>query len=63
MRALLRDLHATYAGQAITTEDLERFLECRVDGGLVRALFHRFVYGQDGEAAARPADYCDGEAI
>lgn len=62
-RAVLRDFYAAYAGQAISTETLERELHCRIGGDLVRQRFHRFIYGRDGEAPSPPADYCQHAKI
>jgi len=61
-RQILRDIYTKYAGQALDTETLERELHCRVGGDLTRRLFHRFVYGEAGEPAAAPPDYCEGTA-
>ncbi|WAS90772.1 hypothetical protein [Nannocystis punicea] len=59
LRALLREFYQAHAGQAVTTEQLERFLDCRIDGGRVRALFHRFVHGQDGDPPPLAPERCD----
>ncbi|MCB9565947.1 MAG: hypothetical protein H6710_01760 [Myxococcales bacterium] len=58
-RAILREIYSERAGEAITTETLERDLHCRIAGDLVRPLFHRYVYGEDGEAPPPPAGYCE----
>lgn len=59
LRTILRDFYAAYAGEAISTETLERELHCRIGGQLVLPLFHRFIYGRDGSAPAPQAGYCD----
>ncbi|WP_434419662.1 hypothetical protein [Nannocystis pusilla] len=58
-RALLREFYQSHTGQAVTTEKFERFLDCRIGGGHVRALFHRFVHGQDGDPPPPPPEHCD----
>lgn len=49
-----RAFFAEHADSLITTAQLETYLYCASNDELVRQLFHRFVYGQEGEPA--PAD-------
>lgn len=58
LRASMRAFYAAHAGERVRTEDVERHLHCTLPAAAVRAVFHRFVYGSQGEPAAPPDDYC-----
>lgn len=52
LRASMREFYAAHAGEPVTTQMVEQHLHCTLQVPAVRALFHRFVYGRQGEAAA-----------
>ncbi len=59
LQLVMRTFYAEHTGELVTTAQLERYLFCSLGEPGVRAVFHRFVYGQFGDPAAPPPDYCD----
>lgn len=55
LRAAMRAFYAEHAGAPVTTGMLEQHLHCALAVDAVRALFHRYVYGRQGEPAAAQA--------
>lgn len=60
LRAAMTEFYLDHANDLVTTAQLERHLFCVLNHEAgVRAVFHRFVHGHDGDPAPPPADYCE----
>lgn len=55
LRAAMREFYGEHAGEPVTTEVLEQHLHCALQVEAVRGLFHRYVYGHQGEPSAAAA--------
>lgn len=55
LRAAMREFYGEHAGEPVTTEMLEQHLHCALEVEAVRRLFHRYVYGRQGEPAEAEA--------
>jgi hypothetical protein len=60
LRGLISDFYLAHQLERVETADLETFLFCRTQVPEVRQVFHRFVYGEEGDTAPPPDGYCDG---
>jgi hypothetical protein len=63
LRSAMAEFHAREPGGGMTTDELERFLHCEVEGsteppGEVRRAFHRFVHGRADEPVSAPG-WCE----
>lgn len=60
LRAAMTEFYTAHTHDQVTTAQLEQHLFCVLNNEAgVRAVFHRFVYGYDGEPAPVPPDFCD----
>ncbi len=60
LRAAMTEFYVNHEHDLVTTAQLEQHLFCVLNNEAgVRAVFHRFVHGYDGDPAPPPADYCD----
>ena len=58
LRGHMADFYKKRAGDVFTTAQLEQHLYCASKMPEVRQLFHRYVYGKEGEAPEVPEGYC-----